>query len=159
MRTVRRRGMMPGTCPRPVARRSGGQTRGVLLFPRPVAIGLSLCDNAIVERDTNKVSLVGQFQRLRYAQFPATAIPFWACATLSGGVGRGAVRLEILDLEDLSVIFALDRTVEFSDRLTVYHVLLRVVSCTFPRARWYNSQLLVDGELLAQRRLHVLPLN
>lgn len=92
------------------------------MFPRLVPLGLALCDNAVIERATNKVSLIGQFQRLRYAAFPATAIPFYGCATLSGGLGRGAMRLEILDLEDFTAVFTVDRTVEFSDRLTVYHL-------------------------------------
>jgi hypothetical protein len=29
------------------------------MVPQPIAVGLALCDNVIIERDTNKVSLIG----------------------------------------------------------------------------------------------------
>jgi hypothetical protein len=91
-----------------------------------------------------------------FPEFPATALPLWASANLSGAMGRGNMRLEIVDLEDFDEpLFVAERRLTFGDRLAAYHLLVRIDDCTFPAAGWYNCQLLIDDLLVAQQRIRV----
>ena len=46
------------------------------MFPQPVALGLTLSDYVIVEKGTEKASIIGQFHRIRLTSFPRMAPPF-----------------------------------------------------------------------------------
>jgi hypothetical protein len=46
------------------------------MTPCPIALGLMLCDQVIVEKRTEKVSLIGQFSTLRLARFPGVPLPW-----------------------------------------------------------------------------------
>ena len=125
------------------------------MVPRPVAVGISLCDYVIVEKGTEKVSLIGQFERFRLASFPAVAPPFCVFARLTGGEGSGTIQLELQDLGTLELLENWAQVVQFPDRLTHVGVLFRLNHCTFPRAGYIQATLLADGEWIAQQRFEV----
>lgn len=125
------------------------------MVPQPVAVGMALCDYVIVEKGTEKVSLVGEFERFRLASFPTVAPPFCVFATLTGGEGSGTIQLDIQDLGTLERIEKWTQVVQFPDRLAHVRVLFRLNYCTFPRAGYYQANLLADGEWVAQQRFEV----
>jgi hypothetical protein len=116
---------------------------------------MSLCDYVIVEKGTEKISLIGLFERFRLAQFPAQAPPFCVFATLTGAEGSGIIRLEIQDLETLERIADWEQTVHFVDRLTNVRVVFRLNDCEFPHPGFFQARLLADGEWIAQKRFEV----
>ena len=123
------------------------------MYPRPIALGLTLCDNAIVERETNKISLIGQIQRFQCKEFPAVVAPYWLAATLTGSMGTGMCRFELVDVGTLDSIKAFDRRIRLADRFRETQLLFRISHCTLPADGWYNWQLSVDGEIVAERRV------
>ena len=125
------------------------------MVPRPVAVGICLCDHVIVEKGTEKVSLIGLFERFRLVSFPAVAAPFCIVARLTGGEGSGTIQLEMQDLETLALVENWAQVVQFSDRLAHVNVLFRLNHCTFPRPGHYQATLLADGEWIAQQRFEV----
>jgi hypothetical protein len=81
------------------------------MTPRPIALGVTLCDAFIVEEGTKKVTLVGGFDQLRVGVFPAVSVPFSVYAALMDGAGDGAVQLVVTRLETDQVIYTLERPV------------------------------------------------
>src|SRR5438128_1540977 len=125
------------------------------MVPRPVALGMMLCDYVIVEKGTEKISLIGQFERFRLASFPGIAPAFCVFATLTGAQGSGTIELEIQDLATLQQIKGWTQVVQFPDRLSHVRVVFRVNNCTLPSPGYFQANLLVDGELVAQHRFEV----
>jgi hypothetical protein len=69
---------------------------------RPVAIGLLVCEQVIVEETTRNVTAVNCFTRRIVRQFPSEPVAFVVFAVLNDGVG--AIRLDLgihrLDKDD-----------------------------------------------------------
>ena len=126
------------------------------MFPRPMAIGLAVCENTIVARESGKVTLVNQFRTLRFSHFPALAPPFWVAALLTGTTGSGMIRFEVVDLETLNTVHSFERQAQFLDRFWELQVLFRITRCQFFAPGWFDFRLLVDSEIIASRRVHVL---
>jgi hypothetical protein len=123
---------------------------------RPIALGLALCEQVIVEQKTGNITLVNCFTERNAEQFPSDPIPFVTFAWLTNGAGR--VRLEIV-IERLDTFEEVQR-VSFSGRFTsplqTMRRTVRIRSCSFPVAGQYQVSLLAENELLAQRKLILL---
>ncbi len=84
----------------------------------PIATGLFLCDQLIVEHRTMKVSPFGIFTRLNAEGFPHTARPFSVFASLTDGLGRGLLRATAHRLDNLELVYQYENWYDFSDPLT-----------------------------------------
>src|SRR5207248_6172022 len=95
--------------------------------PRPVVLGLTLCDYVIVEERTKKVSLIGTFTGLSVPQFPGQALPFSVFAVLTDGLGSGTIELGIVHMETNEVLYSHQGVLTFPDIVTevMYHFRLR----------------------------------
>src|SRR5207302_8541885 len=128
----------------------------VTMIARPVALGLTLCDYVIVEERTKKASLIGTFTQISATQFPVVAQPFSVFAVLTDGFGDAAVvELVVMRLDTGEDIYRYRSQLRFPDKLAEVSVLFRLRQCSFPAAGIYQFTLVVDGERVAQRRLHV----
>ncbi len=124
---------------------------------RPVAIGLLLCEHLIIEEGTKNVTPVNCFTQRKAEGFPWMSPPFTVLAWLTNG--EGAITLEVV-VEDADTLEELDRRVmpfRFTAPLQQGRLLLRFISLTFPVAGPYRILLLADKELIAQRKLLVIP--
>jgi hypothetical protein len=126
------------------------------MVPPPVAFGLTLCDYALIEEGTRRVSLIGTLTKLTADRFPLLAPPFYASAALTEGLGDATIDLVATRLDSGDEVYTRQRQVHFSDRLRELQVIFRIADCSFPAPGVYQFTLLVDGEWLAQRRLHVV---
>jgi hypothetical protein len=125
------------------------------MVPRPIALAVMICDTVIIEKDTEKASLIGLFQRFHLAQLPGIAPPFCVFSMLTGTAGRGTITLEIEKLDTLEVVKTYDNIVDFPSRQTRVRVLFRLNDCEFFEAGEYQAKLLVDGEWIAHQRFEV----
>ena len=121
----------------------------------PVAIGLHLCDNVIVEAHTGKISLVGMFMHLAMDNFPGVAPPFSVVATLTDGLGTGIITLAVTLLDTGEEIYRQEREFVFPEMLQEATYQARLRKFSFPSPGLYQFTLLVDGEWVAHRRLKV----
>lgn len=126
------------------------------MVPRPVALGLFLCDQAIVEEATRKTSLVGMFNHLTAKQFPFLPPPFTVFAALTDGQGTGRIALVVSRLETGEGIHAFRTTANFPDRLAISRMRFRIRECRFPQPGMYEFTLLIDDEWVAHNRLQIL---
>jgi uncharacterized protein DUF6941 len=123
----------------------------------PVAVGLMLCDQVIVDKDTNKPCLIGVFTALAVQDFKEPQ-RFSAFATLTNGRGQVPVELVGFRLDNGEQMYKQTYSVFFPDPLKVVNLNIRVRSIVFPAPGWYDLITRVRGELIAQRRIHVYAL-
>jgi hypothetical protein len=116
---------------------------------RPVAIGLVLCDQVIVEERTKKVSLIGTFAGIRVTSFPALVDPFSAFAVLTDGSGEVTMTLVVSRLDTGENVFSYGSQLRFPGPLAEVQYHLRLKQCSFPAAGHYQFTLLADGEWVA----------
>jgi hypothetical protein len=126
--------------------------------PRPVVLGLNLCDYVIIEERTKKVSLVGMFTGLGVTDFPALAPPFSVFALLTDGLGSATIELVLTRLENNDQIYSHTGSLTFPDKVAEVASHLRLRRCVLPAPGLYQFTLMVDGEWAAQRRLRVYKL-
>jgi hypothetical protein len=108
---------------------------------RPVAIGLLLCEQLIVEKGTKNVTPVNCFTQRTAPAFPWTSPSFAVVVWLTNGQGEVALEVVVEDADTL-------------EELPV--VLVRLNSLVFPKPGTFRVTLLADGEIIAQRKLFVV---
>jgi hypothetical protein len=122
---------------------------------RPSALGLMLCDQVIIERDTNKPTLVGVFKGLGCSQFPSTPRPMEVFAILTDGQGLINLDIVVIRLETDERTAARRIVQEFPTPLDEVDVRFRLRTLSFPAPGTYLFELQADGEAICHRRLRV----
>jgi hypothetical protein len=125
------------------------------MVPSPIAVGLTLCEQVIVEEGTQNISLINTFTVWPMSSFPSAYRPFCAYCVLLDGDGDGTIQLTIIQEDTEDVIYDVRHTVNFPSPLAEVRILFRVEDCSFPAPGRYYATLSVDGESVAQRRFEV----
>ena len=118
----------------------------------PVAIGLLLCEQVIVDAKSRNLTPVNCFGMRKLDAIPGT-VDFHIVAWLADGLGEMPLRLSICRLDNLDEVFRLEHELKFSDRLRDMRFTARVRNCVIPAAGYYEVMLTVGGELVAHRRV------
>jgi hypothetical protein len=124
----------------------------------PLVLGLTLCEDVVVDPVTKNVSVIRAFTGLGVEAIPGLAKPFFAFATLTAGQGEAIFRLDVhLDLGslDAELVHRVKGKLHFQDPLQTVHWVVKLNRCHFPAAGEYLFTLWVDGVWMAQRRLRV----
>jgi hypothetical protein len=125
------------------------------MVPIPQALGLTLCDRVIIEQVTKNPTLVGIFLTRRVEGFPSEPVAFSAFVPLTDGSGTGTIELVAVRLETEEQIYSQQGEVTFPHRFAVINAHFRVSKIRFPAPGSYSFILVVDGDLIAQRRVEV----
>ena len=125
------------------------------MIQRPVAIGLTLCEQVIIEEGTRRVTLVNCFTRHTVERFPSETFPFIVFAILADGLGEMLLEVVIHRLDTLEETYRAGQQVRFADPLQNLRCSLRILDCSFPVAGHYQVGLFVGGEMVAQRKLFI----
>lgn len=118
----------------------------------PVAVGLFLCEQAIIEEQTHNITLVNTFTRRVVDEIPWAPTNFVLFAVLTDGLGDVPLNLLIYRLHDMEEVFASSGKMRFTNPLNELRCLLRVRNCLFTEEGFYQVTLLAAGEQVAQRR-------
>ena len=111
-------------------------------LPRPVLQAMLVCDQAIREAETNKVSLVGIFDQIRGAEFPlAWARPTAVYARVTDAEGHYQIRLELVRLEDELSVGRLDVEMTVGDRMGFSELIFNLDRLIFERPGRYEFRL------------------
>jgi hypothetical protein len=121
----------------------------------PTVIGLIVCEQVIVEKDTDNVSLINCFTNKRVGSFPSSPQRLAVATFMTDGLGTIPMELTIKQLDTLDVIESQSVSVRFPSRLQEVRFLFRWSNCVFPAAGDYDICLLTRNELLAQHRMRV----
>jgi hypothetical protein len=115
--------------------------------PPPRCKAILLCDQAIVEAVTGKVSLVGIFDRFALRRFPGPIRPFTAFLQLTDGIGKYDITIEVHDLrEDVVLARAPVVSLEFKDRAGKANLMIPVPPLHLKHAGGYDFVVLADGQ-------------
>jgi hypothetical protein len=80
--------------------KEGGAAEERFVTPKPIAIGLLLCDRVIVDKDTNSPSAIGIFTGLAVEYFPSDPQRFSVLAVLTDTQGNGRGKLTVYRLDE-----------------------------------------------------------
>jgi hypothetical protein len=83
---------------------------------RPVAIGLLLCEQVIVDERSHNVTPVNCFNLRELETVPGQAT-FYAVAWLADGIGAMSLKIAVSRLDTLEEIFRVERTVQLTNPL------------------------------------------
>jgi hypothetical protein len=120
----------------------------------PVAIGMMLCDQVIVEKDTMKPSPIGIFTGMAVKDFKESQ-HFSVYAALTNGEGPTKIELVAFRMDNGDQIYQQRSSLYFPHRLGIVNVNIRVRNIKFPCAGWYDFVIRVNGEFIAQRKIRV----
>jgi hypothetical protein len=126
------------------------------MIQQPVAVGLALCEQVIVEETTRNITLVNCFTRLHLRNLPAEATRLAVFAALTDGIGDATISLVVHRLDTMEELYNQEYRVRFSDPLQEVRVLFRLNRLVFPSAVRYQFALMADGELIAHRVAQVI---
>jgi hypothetical protein len=125
------------------------------MVPDPTALALLLCEQVIVDQHSRNPSPINIFTGLAVEQFPSDPQRFSVFAALTDSQGDGRLELRAIRLDTGDQFYGQQHPVHFPNRATVVNVNIRVRGVRFPVAGVYEFLLLIDGSLVAQRKLRV----
>lgn len=123
---------------------------------RPAAIGILVCEQVIVEENTQNLTPVNSFRRRIVEQFPSEPFSFVVLAILNDGVGEIRLDLTISRLDLDEDVYKRSMVVRFGHQLQEGRCLFRIRDCSFPVPGAYEIALFADNELIAQRKIHLV---
>ena len=122
---------------------------------RPVARGIHVCEQVVVEVGTSNVSLINCFTRRHVGAFPSAPMRFAVYSLLAGGLGAVTMTVEISRLEDTRLVYRRPMVMVFEDRVQEVRFVLRLAEVVFPEPGAYSVVLFADDEWIAQSRLGI----
>lgn len=125
--------------------------------PQPEILSLVVCDQIITDRVTGKQSLIGIFSVIHATNFPVNHPQLSVYTSLTSGHGAVELMIRIVDSNETRPPLVQGQgKVEFHSPLAVANLALQFHGLVFPEAGQYRVQLLSNGELLREARLHVM---
>jgi len=111
-------------------------------LPRPVLQAMLVCDQAIRDAETNKVSLVGIFDQIRGAEFPlAWARPTAVYTRVTDAEGHYQIQQELVRLEDEASVGRVDVEMTAGDRMGFGELIFKFDRLIFERPGRYEFRL------------------
>ena len=123
-------------------------------FPRSIA--MIICDEVIDDKRTRKKSLIGMFDRIMAASFPARHPKLHIFFSLTNGRGKYKAVLQQIFLLDLKVLQEIQGELEFSSPNDVLEYDFELLNISFPFEGKYSFQLLLDGKVAGERIFEVV---
>jgi hypothetical protein len=122
----------------------------------PMALGLTICEDMVVETPSRDVSLVRSFTGLPVEHFPANARPLCLFSALTDGFGTADLLLQVGHFSDAyEEIYRVQTNLAFPDPLRIVYYVMRLARCPLPGPGIYLFTLSANGQWLAQRSLRV----
>jgi hypothetical protein len=122
----------------------------------PVAVGLLLCEQVIIEEKTRNVTIVNSFTHRALPEFPSDPAPFIVFAILTDGLGEVSLEIVVEELDTLEETYRRSVSFRFANPLQEVRCVFRMVDCSFPSPGQYQIRLMADGEQLAQRKFNIV---
>lgn len=129
----------------------GGE--GQPIPPHPVLNAMLVCDMAIREEGTGKVSLIGIFENINATSFPTLHPELSVYAKLTDAHG---LHLELIQLEKARIIASGETTITPSDRMGAVELNFNLHNLVFPEAGLYEFRLSANGKHVGAKTLRVV---
>jgi hypothetical protein len=125
------------------------------MIPPPIALGLTVCEQVIVDYRTRNVSLINRFTRFVATEFPFTPLPYCIYAVLTGGQGEAEITLTLTNVRTDEEVASILRRMTFADRFAEVQVLFRFTTIAFPEPGENLFTLMVDDDWITHCRIRV----
>ena len=127
--------------------------------PRPAVVPILICDQAIREVGTNKVTLVGIFERISSSVFPFDWVRGGTVyARLTDAQGMYSMRIELVRLEDDQAVGREDFQVTLENRMRVQEIITEFGQLRFEHPGTYEFRLFANDRYLGGAILDVVDL-
>ena len=127
---------------------------GVPTAPHPVLNAMLICDLAIREEGTGKVSLIGIFENIGASQFPISQ-RLCVYVKLVDAEGEYEIRLELVRIEDLQILGQGQFRGTFQDRMTPAEIAFDL-ALSFDRPGRYEFRLHANNKWVASKSFSVV---
>ncbi len=125
------------------------------MVPDPTALALFLCERILIDHQSRNPSPICIFTGLAVERFPSEPQRFSVFAALTDSQGDGRLELRSIRLDTGDQFYAQRFPLHFPNRATVVNVNIRIRGIRFPVPGLHDFLLLVDGSLVASRKLRV----
>jgi hypothetical protein len=123
--------------------------------PAPRCLTLILCDVLIMDRVTNKPSIIGATINIDSAAFPVASGPLWVFTEFTNGHGRFDFALRIMDPGEQPV-FQSGFQIMLANPLDIANMAVQIATVKFPRPGTYRLEIVdKDGVPQIDRRVNV----
>ncbi len=122
--------------------------------PHPVLNAMLICDLAIREEGTRKVSLIGIFENISAPQFPIHQV-LCVYAKLVDAEGEYQFRLELVRIDDLQILGQGEFRVTFRDRMVPSEIVFNF-DAGFDHPGRYEFRLHANNKWVASKSFNVL---
>jgi hypothetical protein len=127
--------------------------------PPPQVLALLVADHVHRDDISGKLFILGTRSGINAAAFPFHHPGLAVYAALTEGRGETEIQVRLIDVdEEREPVFAIDTRVAFSDPIVEMEVAFLVEDLIFPEPGDYRAQLLAGGQVLAERRIRLPPL-
>ncbi len=124
--------------------------------PHPACNAMLICDQALQEGATGKVSLVGIFENISAHQYPARCGLLTVYAKLTDAQGEYRIRLELLNLADLTVIGQGQFRATIGDRMGPAELIFQIGGLAFEKPGRYEFRLYANERWVGSKSLHLV---
>jgi hypothetical protein len=115
-----------------------------------------ICDHAIREEGSGKISLIGIFEQINAASVPVPHPALSVYAKVTDAQGEYDLSLDLVRLEDLMVIGHGEAHATVADRLVPTELLFNLAWLLFERAGEYEFRLSANGRYVASKSFRVI---
>lgn len=115
-----------------------------------------VCDRAIREEGTRKISLIGIFEQIRASTFPALHFELGIYVKLSDCEGQYRLRLDLFQLEDDTVLNSAEATINPNDRMSAVEIVFALHHLVFPKAGIYEFRLHANNRFVGSKTVRVI---
>ena len=127
--------------------------------PRPVLTPMLICDQAIREERTGKVSLIGIFDNILTTNFPMAHPGCAVYVKVTDAFGDYDLSLDLVRLDDLQMLGQGKVQAKVADRLSTAEWVFNLNMLVFERPGRYEFRLSANGQHVASKTFDVIRWN
>ncbi|MFH1837806.1 MAG: hypothetical protein ABH862_06830 [Candidatus Omnitrophota bacterium] len=120
---------------------------------RPIVNAMLICDKVITEADTNKKSLIGIFGNINAFKFPCIHNFLSVYIKFTDAIGEYNFHLELIDLENNSVVGRSDipKEIAVTDPLATHDLVFNLSALKFMHPGKYEFRIFANDAIFGQK--------
>lgn len=123
-------------------------------LPPPVLLSVIICDTVIIDRITDKPSIIGAFETISAPKYPARHPRLALFCQLTNGHGKVKITVRLVDVqEEDKTLFEATVEHKFRDVREVANLTFDIGWIVFPHSGEYRIQVYAGTEFLGERRV------
>ncbi|KPL24430.1 MAG: hypothetical protein AMJ75_03760 [Phycisphaerae bacterium SM1_79] len=123
-------------------------------LPPPVLLSVIICDMVIIDRITDKPSIIGAFETISAPQYPARHPRLALFCQLTNGHGKAEITVRLVDVQqEDKTLFKGTVEHKFRDVREVSNLTFDIGGIVFPHSGEYRLQVYTGTEFLGERRV------